>query len=474
MTYGGGGMPLHQAARWSPKRRNLYGLATDSSEGVNAYSRTQLMQIGRWLYANDSTTRAGINEQATFATAGTMRKYKGSNKTFGGLASEYLSEQDKSPDIRGGLFNLESLVRSYFISVATDGDMFPAMMRDEAGNGRLQSFRAHRVAGDDPKANITNGVGVDRLGRATRYRVTKDKSTFEDIPAGAFIPLSLPDYCDQLRGISMLATPANAAQDIADSEAWEMLAQKAAAKTAIIEENETGSPFGIGKQLMDGGTTAAGNKMVFEELANEIRYFRAGSGSKLTAFTADRPTANQAAFVARIRRSIFASMMWPYEFYDLTLCGGAAMRVAMEKINATILYIRQNIVFPLYYKFDLFRIACAIDLGILPPDPEWHKWAHIGAADLTSDAAYDSNVAINEIRFGLSSMQIECARRGLDWQATVIDNIEYKKFLDEESAKRGVDSNTVVFKLPNGNPPITQEPAQQQNQIIQQENQQKQ
>lgn len=445
MSYGTGGTPIHQAANWSYKRQNIWDQSTDNSASVSGYSRDKLSQIGRWLYANDTAIRGAVNEIATFSALNTTRIFTGENKTFGGLASEYLAEQDKSADIRGFPFTMEALARSYVIATIIDGDMYPVMVRDEAGMPRLQSFRAHRVGGFDAKINLCDGVQVNKFGRPISYRVKTTFDKYEDIPASAFIPLLLPDHCDQFRGASILATPANDAQDLKEAKAWELIAQKVAAGIALVEESETSDPLESTKNLMDGGMGVGGNKIIYEESeGGMIRHIRAGSGAGLKPFLSDRPTANQAEFVKRVLRSVFCSMMWPYEFcHDPTLAGGAAMRVIMEKVNATIDYVRESIVTPLYYKFDNFRIACAIEDGILPQEKEWWKWNHFGPPRLTADKRYDAQVDAMEFEKGFITLQEICARNARDYRDVIKQRVSEEKLLQDECKAAGVDPSRI-------------------------------
>jgi len=450
IKYGTGGIAVNKASYYSPKRQRFYGLSSDHSDGVSAYNRDTLMQIGRWLYANDNIIRGAVNEIATFSALNVTRIYGGANKEWGKSASDWLKEQDKEADIRGRPFSMENLARSYVVATYTDGDVYPLMVRDQQGQPRLQSLRAHRICGSDEKNNVFDGIGVDSYGRAVTYRMQKGGDKYEDIPAGAFIPLLLPDHCDQRRGVSVLATPSIAAQDLQESEAWELIAQKAFAALCLMEDSETGDAFDSAKSIVDGGASASGSGIAYEEMEGGIiRHFVAKSGAGIKAFAADRPSANQAEFVKRVTRSIMCSMMWPYEFaVDPTLAGGASMRIIIEKVNATINYVRECIVMPVYRSFDNFRIACAIQDGTLPDDKEWYKWAHYGPPPLTADKKYDADVDDMELKNCFTTLETICARNSRDWREVTKQRVAEEKFLQDECKAQGVELSRVKLVTP--------------------------
>lgn len=451
IKYGMGGSRLQRAAQWSMKRQQVFGLSGDHSGIFPAYDRDKMSQIGRWQFANNPLIHTALIESSGHAALGIGRVFFGEDKEKWGVAAQELLEKwDRSADVRGGPFTMPALARAFVLATQIDGDMFAAMVRDEDGMPKLQSFRAHRVGGTDEKASVFDGVKVNGYGKPIAYRIIKDGNKFEDMPAGAFIPLMLPNYADQWRGVSSLAAAAIACMDLAESESAELIAQKRAAMMAFVEASETGDADDDTRELMQGGTTADGKPLVTEIFDEGMTmHVKAGSGASLTPVISDRPTANQAAFAERITRQIMSSLGWPFEFTcDPNKAGGASMRVVMEKVNSTIEYLRNNLVFPLYYAFDTFRIACAIEDGILPANKDWYKWRHVGPPPLTSDKKYDSDVRIQELNNCLTTMQAVCAESGQNWQEVIKQRVIEEKLLQAECEKAGVNPSRIKLLTP--------------------------
>ena len=123
--------------------------------------------------------------------------------------------------------------------------------------------------------------------------------------------------------------------------------EKMAASRVFIEETVTGEPpesalslLGTENDGSDVKGTATGGAFEYYE-GGLTTYYKAGTGSKLQAVTADRPTMNQREFEANIVRSALYSLGWSVDF-ALTPgnVGGASMRVVVEQINNTLEEIR--------------------------------------------------------------------------------------------------------------------------------------
>jgi hypothetical protein len=176
-----------------------------------------------------------------------------------------------------------------------------------------------------------------------------------------------------------------------------------------------------------------------------IRYFKSKSGSGLKTHIADRPTANQSAFVADVIRGNFAGLDWSVDFsVDPTKIGGASMRVCVDKINRSIGSDQDLILEPTTRRYNSYALSCVMQrpegetgkrgngvsatnqfagspthrladspsLGLLPFDIDWYKWEFQGPAKVTADAKYNSDVDAQEIRIGIKTRTKAMAERG--------------------------------------------------------------
>jgi hypothetical protein len=90
-------------------------------------------------------------------------------------------------------------------------------------------------------------------------------------------------------------------------------------------------------------------------------------------------------------------------------------------------------------------------LGILPFDEDWYMWNYQGPAEVTADKKYDSEVALQEVSQGVSTRELECARRGLHLE-DVDAQREAETRSDLQRAKRlsqefGISIETALIAL---------------------------
>lgn len=426
---------LYKAARpWNyNSRQRLQSLNRDSNRNVSASGRRNMTTIGRWLFANCSPLRGAVIEKADYAAASWVPQFYGEDKEWGTLAENWLYEHDKICDVRGWPYTMATYRRNLIIAITRCGDQATLLTSTDSGYPLVQVLGSHRI-GSDPSEEIVSGgpfdgsrvcdgVISDEYGRVIGYRVLHgdDFLKFTDYAASDMFLSYLPEYPDQIRGFSAIASALFDWQDITESRDWELLAQKLNASIALIEENETGEADAA-QTLVTGptydATTGALSTPATEQMeGGTIRYFRANTNSKLQAHRWDRPSGNVMEFENRILRAAFAGMNWSLDFsLDPTKAGGAQMRIVVEKINRAIQSIQDHVLLPAMRRIDGWRIAKAIKLGQLPLNKEWFKWDYQGPARLTADEKYSSDVDLQELSAGASTLSTVTAKRGGYWQ----------------------------------------------------------
>lgn len=439
----GGSNGLIEAASRTADRRLIGTQDRDFHRNITARGRRTLMDIGRWMFWNIDTLRASILEQADLAVSTFLPQYVGANAAWGGMAEDWLGEWHKIMDIAGPPFDYESFTAGLILSQLVDGDEGILLTgtpvgSDETGYPMIQRIPAHRIwsvtdivqGGPFDGATIIDGVIVNDYGRAIGYRVNDDRSQitpnseigYIDISAQNMFIVFEPLFPGQLRGLSRAALSSFTWQDSAEFDRFEMLAQKAFSAHTLIEDNETGD-LDPAKALVAGTNEAtfdsSGNKQTMDEQVLHggiYRYFKAGTNSKLTAFAWDRPSQNAQNFQNRKIRDAFRGTEWDSFFsLDPQAVGGAPMRVIVEKINRVLGKHRRRVA-KACARVDGYAISKSIKMEDLAEDPDWYKWEYQGPGDVTADAKYDSDVALQEINQGLSTRKKECAKRGDYWE----------------------------------------------------------
>jgi len=426
------------ASKSSIKREQYAPADRDSYALLNGWDRISLMTVGRHLYQNDPTVFGCLNQMAEHATEIVQPQYDGENSEWGKAAENWLYDNDRWIDVRGVPFTMADDDFLIVLHVIRDGDVGILLTENEQGDPKIQLIPAHRIGtrgnvgkmriteGQFEGATIIDGVIVGDSMETLGYRVlgeTKDQD--KDFSVNDMRLIFKPLYADQVRGFSWLACAAISVQDVHEARKLELISQKTFAGRAFIEHTETGeADGGVGEIVQPGvdatsTTEAVAPKFTTNIEEGETTYYRAGSQSKLEAVTADRPTMNQQAFKADTIRHAIHGLGWSVDYWlDPTQAGGAQMRVVLSGINDTCRSIRERIVSKVRKWIDPWRIAKAIKAGRLPEDNDWWRWEYQFAAKKTADAKYDSDVALQEMRAGITTQKNVCAARGL-WNEDV-------------------------------------------------------
>lgn len=477
--YAANGQFTH-AVRQSAKREQPKPYDKDAASLVPSYDRRQLMRIGRSLWQNCSVVQSALRQMSQISTATITPQFDGEDKEWGTMAEAWLHENDRWIDIRGWPYCMSVIDRLIVLAIIRDGDIGQLLTEDEQGNPKVQLIPAHRIGsrsgssdlikgGPFAGATIIDGVILGDSWNALGYRVLGDTEAQDrDFSVNDMRLHFKPYWPDQIRGYSELGAASIDIQDDQDARRFELIAQKVMASRALIEKNETGLPS-QGARIVSGyeGVEAADSPdgvamhpVYGEELnGGETTYFRAGSNSTLDVLVGDRPTSNQQAFSAETVRRALNGIGWSVDYaLDPTKAGGANMRVVVENINDTVDQIRREIVVPIRKWIDGYRISKGTKNGRLPFNAEWWRWEYQFAQRKTADRKYDSEVDIEEMRAGISTLRDVCARRG-NWPEDVVKQKEIEATMQLEAAERlskrfGIPIESALDRLgmltPNG------------------------
>lgn len=449
---------ISSAAIGSQQRRVRSGFDRDAANLYTGTDRLLLMSMGRWLFANNSLVAGSVSDQAAIIAGELSAQFAGTDTAWGLLAESWMEEHGRLCDVRGDAFQMQTLQRLWMLHIIRDGDVGVILTQGAGGYPLLQTIPGHRIkspgaetAGSDSPWNgyrIVDGVIVNEVGRPLAYRVYDDaKSTYQDISAVDMKLRFLPQYADQVRGFSLLGCAMVDFQDVDEVRRFELVAQKLAASIVLAETNETGLPPDTAESILGGDSTETNpdaNIAMHTMRGGEIQYFRSGTGGKLEALKADRPTPAQQQFADSIIRQAMSGMGWSIDYFlDPSKVGGASMRVVVERINRHVGMMRSQCLFPLARSIDAWRIAKAIKEGMLPPSNDWYRWRYQGAANLTADAKYAADVSQMRVEHGLSSPQIEAASIGNDWEHVQDQQIEFARRFREKCAAAGMTPEEV-------------------------------
>lgn len=434
---------LHDAASPGRERPAAPRVDRDSRQNLSQFGYRQLMAAGRYIYANCPPLKNAIDLQAELAIGNAfLPQYYGRNSAFGERAEELLVEWHKIMDVRGGVYDWATNLKLWLKSAKRDGDVGILLTESASGYPQVQTIPGHRIGawgqtelsvvdGIYKGMDIRNGVISDPYNRAMAYRVYDSYFTdWRDISAATVLDSQgnptrttdmrvwyRPDWADQGRGLSALASGLNDWTDRKQVMEFIKLALKKEASYAVVEYNESGTVDASTAYTRVGPSDDTFRAALYQEKTEGglTQIYKAGTGSKIEFPAGERPSERSQMFWDKVTRDAFQSIGWPVEFYDSMTKGGAALRLVMELAQPVFdadLAMAQKIA----TWIDGWRIAKAIKAGELPPDPDWYMIAHQPPQEITADKKYSADIDREDFKIGFTPFKDVCSRRGLWWQ----------------------------------------------------------
>ena len=440
---------------WEPQyqsnrhRRPLRYLNKDTRQLIPTGTHQQLVSAGRWLFGNFAPVRGALLEQCTYSVQPFVPQYVGKDLEWGAQAEAWLKEFHGILDIQGKC-DFEEFLYLALLSIKRDGDVGVLLTKTGSGYPAVQLIPAHRIASRTQGPNEFNGVITNKQGRPVSYMIDGERKVSARDMALCFFP----EWADQGRGVSPLSAVTGDLQDVKELREYELSAQKAASSIALVEHNEDGyadDSEAFIEQTIDSGSLST----TLESLeGGAIRYFRAGSGSKIEVVDRNRPSANAQEFENTILRSAFQAIEWPYDLsLDPTKIGGAVVRLVTAKAQRTV-EKNQRLVRKIARRIDGYALSKAMKAGLLPRPQggDWYSWHYQGPRKISVDGGRDAGAAREDYKMGLTTLQELYAERGLHWEDEVEKRISEQRFVLDLADKYGIDPNRVQLLTPNGLP----------------------
>lgn len=439
---------------------------------VSDYERTNMLGIARYLYSNIGGIRNAILDIANYSVGNAfLPQFVGEDKEWGEEASKWLNNWFNYCDVRGSAFDFLTDLSLVSVSVDRDGDCLLVLTKATDNQYPLiQWIPAHLIGNRyNTKAipsgrfrgfNVSNGVITNKYGRIVGYNIlgeSRDGSDDIQISVNDGLLAYEPEYLEQGRGLTALASAINDFRDYRDIRDYEKIGIKTASSIALIEDNETG---GIDPSESHFSSTTDALGLYVENLdGGNIRYFRANSGAGLKPFESNRPGRDTAAFLSdHVLRNAYSALNWPYELgWDLSRLNGTSTRVIINKAQRK-LDKRQAVLYKVWKRTVNYALAVAIKYNFIPNpgNLDWTKFEPTFPSKISIDLGRDSNAAINEYKIGMRSLSGVVGETGDDWKKVIDQKITEAKYIQEQCAAAGVNPTEIQQLTPNGNVPVAQ------------------
>lgn len=372
----------------------------------------QLVGMSRKLFANNGIFKAASELRSTWAVQDAfMPVVQTDNQEFNEAATNWLTDFWYVNCSINTSHDFKTLCFLDSTSIDINGDAFIVLVLDETGMPttiRYPSWQCHSGSDKDrvssgtfKNSRIDRGIIKDRLGRVIGYRFVDDEGRTKDFPRSAVIHLFDPSFTEMSRGIPFLSHGIKQFIAIDKSCEMELLAQQIAASYALVETNETGMPE------MDDflkSTTSVGNGSAIHDISGgAIKFFQAGTGSKIEALNYNRPAVEWTNFQERMLKTALIGTGISYEMLigkDMT---GPSQRSSIRRMEIAIAD-RQAILITSGKRQIAFALATAIDAGLLPKTKDFGKVFFTLPKPLSIDILKDGANMRADLKAGIQSM----------------------------------------------------------------------
>jgi capsid protein len=221
----------YEAAQYSPQRASLFSGIQDADQDVDKWSRERVLEKARYLYRNSPFIHGLVERLVTYVVGtGLYPSPSTSDQTWNKKASAVFRSWSRFCELEG-LSTFSQYQRKAFRAKLVDGEAFTSLTYGSSGRNRVQLFESHRCKQKFQSESEADGISLDKYGRPTGYRIGDSLLTPEQV-----VHHFTQERASQHRGISILASAINTAQDVTEILGLEKAAVKeGSSKTDIIK-----------------------------------------------------------------------------------------------------------------------------------------------------------------------------------------------------------------------------------------------
>jgi len=424
---------LIQAAEGGNRARPYWPVQTrDMARDVPYHDWRTLVSYSRKLYANDGVVLGAINQLAMHAIGRAWSPhYEGENRDWGRVAQDWLEREWFGVcDVRGQQFDFKTNLFNDSIALDVDGDFAVVLTETADGYPQTQHIPAHKIGQRNYSDKVENGpykgyrieqgVILNESNRCIALRILGETEADDvDLSGNDFIFCFNATKADQIRGLPSFSHAINELRDAWQAQQYEQLTHQLASSISLVEHNEHGGldPNDPAAQLGGQGT---GNESFTTQQFDGglVRYFKAGSGSKLEEFASSKPGPAWEAFQDRIIRKALAGLGWPYSLsWKNDGLNGPGERSQIELARATILD-RQDLLAAVAKREIFYALGKAAKLGIIPAFPaDWYAWSFTLPPKFSIDNGRDGQSRREDYKLGHRNLRDILGEQGKDYVA---------------------------------------------------------
>ncbi len=451
-----------QGANTASRDRGYVYLPTlDTLKEVDAWSHTELLRRGRFIYnSGGGLIHRGVNGIARMV-CGTglfpypLSKYKEWSDRVRRLwmqRCETAATFDLSRKFTCGAAQ-QALVRAKI----RDGDLAPVLAREKGGRLRVMFYEAHQI-GSGTRTTPSgerwhHGVRLDQFHAPVAYRILPSSmdqgASHVDVPAQNVLFCANYERFGQVRGLSRFYPVINKVLDRGEIMAalTKGIKQRAQIGWAVEQEMGQNQPITPGApgsgalNLLPGTRVDVGNGRV---LTME-QFFGGGEGrelkpgQKIKTVESAHPHENVREHLENLVRDVAWALGYsPEILWNITQLGGANTRFIMADAQSQIESEQQEMVEQFLGPWYLAWVRDMIEAGEIPDVPDWQMHTWLLPKRLTVDFGRDGKLHIEQAKRGMITLKSLYGFVGDEWQIEVDQYLDERKYIKDGMAARGL------------------------------------
>lgn len=441
-------------------RKNLQTIKfnRDIDELVSQFDSAKLIGQSRALYHNNPLVKAAIDKKASYTCLDAF-EYRSDTKDSKTkeVFENAIKQWSKIAEVSGKTLN--DVVYLSSVSLDVDGDVFCLLSETSTGYPVVQLIEAHAI-GSRKEGKIDQGKYYEEKGvlydkktkRPIFYRVLGSSEDQDSLVSVAnIVRFSEPSF--SVRGIPLVSSAIRLLQDLEQSQELLLTQHLLAAAISMIEHNETGSEFNLG----DDGPTNAFNVETINNEGGEIRYYKAGSGSKLEILNNPNPSLHWQEYQDTLTNMCLLALDWPKNLVGMSDSTGVNDRLSIQQAQKSC-NDRKSLLTPFFQRICNWAIAKLIkggflDLSLEELPEDWFECHFTQAKFISVDLSRDSKAIQEEYKMGLKNLSQILSEEGREYDQHVRERMTEEairqKIKDEVEKEYGVKIDDLNVRLLN-------------------------
>ena len=443
----------------SRDRGYVYLPTLDTLKEVDAWSHTELLRRGRFIYnSGGGLIHRGVNGIARMVCGTGLFPYPlSSDKAWNDRVRRLWMQRcetaatfDLSRKFTCGAAQ-QALVRAKI----RDGDLAPVLAREENGRLRVMFYEAHQVGSGSRTApqgeRWHHGVRLDQHHAPVAYRIlpsVMDQGAQPvDVPAQNVLFCANYERFGQVRGLSRFYPVINKVLDRGEimaalTKGIKMRAQIGWAIEQDMAQSQPitpGAPGSGALNLLPGIKVDAGNGRV---LTME-QFFGGGEGrelkpgQKIKTVESDHPNENVREHLENLVRDVAWALGYsPEILWNITQLGGANTRFIMADAQSQIETEQQEMVEQFLGPWYMAWVRDMIEAGEIPDVKGWELHTWLLPKRLTVDFGRDGKLHIEQAKRGMITLKSLYGFVGDEWQIEVDQYLDERLYIKEGLAAR--------------------------------------